>query len=81
MPNSDFTHYQSESNINTCFRLLGNPELRLRRGPEGIMWYAGRQERIQRVYMMCWKACLDPEGIPWYAGKQGRIQRVLHGIL
>ena len=45
---------------------------------EGLLWYAGRQGRIQRVYhsmlegrggsrgftMVCWKAGADPEGLP-----------------
>ena len=81
MPKSDLTHYQSESNINTCFCLLGNPELGLRRGPEGIMWYAGRQERIYRILHGILEGRRGPEGIMWYAERQGWIQRVLHSIL
>ena len=52
--------------------------------PEGLLWYAGRQGRIQWVYhsmlegrggsrgltLVCWKAGADPEGSPWHAGRQ-----------
>ena len=60
--------------------------------PEGLLWYAGRQGWIQRVYLgilegkggsrgftlVCWKAWVDPEGSPWYAGMHGRVY---HGML
>ena len=56
-------------------------------GTEGIMWYAGRQERIFRIlhgilegrgrsrgyYIVCWKAGVQrgTEGIMWFVGRGG----------
>ena len=38
--------------------------------PEGLPWYAGRQEWIHRFFMICWKAGVGPEG--FYRMLEGR---------